>query len=71
MQIKFTHGDVDEAFSVMQEAAQWLIDKGEPMWAPSTITREKIKNPPEEFIVGYADGKSAVAMTLSFFDPFF
>src|SRR5690554_6358512 len=55
----------------MREAARWLIDIDKPLWKIEDICREKIKNPPEEFIVLKIKGVSAAAMTLSFYDPFF
>jgi len=67
----FTTGEVDEAISIMREAARWLINIGKPMWMIEDICREKIKNPPEEFIVLKVKGIGVAAMTLSFYDPFF
>jgi len=67
----FTAGDADTAIDIMREAARWLADAGKPMWRLETVTREKIKNPAEEFHVLYLDGESAAAMLLSFHDPFF
>lgn len=69
--IIFTTGDVDEAISIMQEAAKWLIDTGKPMWRLEDICRGRINNPAEEFIVLWGNGIGVAAMMLSFFDPFF
>lgn len=68
---RYTAGDVDESLSIMQEAAQWLIDTGRPMWHLKDLTREAIANPAEDFIVLW-DGEQGVStLTLSFADPYF
>lgn len=69
---RFTTGDVEESLSIMREAAEWLIDIGEPMWTPDELTRDMLKNPAEEFTVMYDSGGNSVAtMILSYHDPFF
>jgi ribosomal protein S18 acetylase RimI-like enzyme len=68
--ITFTTGEVDEALSIMREAAQWLIDSGKPLWRIEDLRREQIKNPAEEFVVLRQDGKAIAAMILNFYDPF-
>ena len=68
---RLTLGDVEEALSIIREAAQWLIDTGKPMWMLDEITRESIQNPADEFIVLWDGTESVAAMTLSFEDRFF
>ena len=69
---KFTTGDVDESVLIMTEAAQWLIDTGEPMWSLDELSRNALRNPPHEFIVMYdADGNSISTLLLSYEDKFF
>ena len=71
MNIHFTYGDREEAISIMQEAAQWLISVGQPMWNKYDLTVETLKNPANEYWVMWDDMQSVSAMTLSFEDTFF
>jgi len=69
---RFTRGDADESLSIMREAAEWLCEKGAPMWRPEELSRAAIQNPAEEFIVMYdREGNSVATLLLSFSDPFF
>ena len=68
----FTKGDVEESLSIMREAAQWLIDKGCPLWDVNGLTQDKMNNSPEEFIVMWDSSKKSVAtLLLSYEDKFF
>ena len=67
----FTKGDFEESLSIMREAAQWLIDKGCPLWNLDELTHEKIKNAADEFVVMWdKNGKSIATLTLNFEDRF-
>jgi ribosomal protein S18 acetylase RimI-like enzyme len=68
---RVTSGDVDEALSVMREAALWCEKAGHPMWPQSTLTRATLCNPAEEFHVFWREDECAAAMLLSFHDPLF
>ncbi|MDR2514921.1 MAG: GNAT family N-acetyltransferase [Christensenellaceae bacterium] len=70
-EVKFSLSDVDAALSILQEAAAWLIASGKPMWKPESLTREKLNNPAEEFLVLWVEGEAAATLTLSFYDPLF
>ena len=68
----FTKGDVEESLSIMREAAQWLINKGCPLWNLDDLTSEKMKNDDDEFIVMWnKNGKSIATLLLNFEDRFF
>lgn len=68
----FTKGDVDESISVMKEAAQWLINTGNPLWSFDELNRENLLNPPDEFLVMYDERHDSIAtLLLSFEDSFF
>lgn len=69
--ITFTIGEIEEAISIISEAAKWLIDTGKPMWKLEDIKAEKLGNAPEEFLILKVNGIGVAAMTLSFYDPFF
>jgi len=71
MRLTFTAGDVDAALSIMREAALWQLAQGTPLWQLENLTREKITNPAEEFVVAWADGESAACCLLSFEDKLF
>ena len=67
----FTHGDVDVSFSIMREAAHWLINTGRGMWSPDEFTRQTLINPADEFIVLWNGDESVATMILSFVDKLF
>ena len=70
--IFFSRGKALESLSIMREAAQWLIDIGQPMWSLDELTTDVIKNPPEEFIVLHeSNGEGVATCLLSFADSFF
>jgi len=75
MHITFTTGDVDAALDIMREAGQWQIDQGCELWLMNTLTREYIQNPPEEFLVAWAQASEkfepAACCLLSYQDPIF
>jgi len=71
MQINFTAGNIDIALTIMREAAQWLADTQNPMWDINTLTRERINNPPDEFLVAWLGSESAACCLLSYEDPLF
>jgi hypothetical protein len=62
--ISFNIGDVDEAIDIMREAANWLIDTGQPLWKLGDLTKEKLlkDNKNNEFHVLKIDNVSAAAM---------
>ena len=66
---RFTTGDVEESLSVMREAAGWLINMGKMLWHPEELTRERLTNAAEEFIVLWRCDESAGTMLLCFNDP--
>ena len=68
---KFTTGDVDEAVSIMKEAAQWLTDTGKTLWNVDDLLKDIKKSSPHEFIVMYDDnGDSIATLILNFEDKF-
>ncbi len=70
-EITLTRGEVEECLAVMREAAAWLTQTGRTMWTPDELTRERIANPAEEFLLLRRDGMPAAAGLLSFYDPYF
>ena len=71
MGISFTCGNKNEAISIMQEAAHWLVDIGQPMWDDEDLSFEKLNNPSDEFWVMWEDKNSVASMILSYEDKFF
>jgi hypothetical protein len=71
--ISFEKGQIDDAISIMREAAQWLIDKGEPLWNIDELTADKLQKTEDEreFIVCYVDREKASSMILQWHDPYF
>jgi DNA-3-methyladenine glycosylase len=57
MHLTFTAGDAETALDIMREAAQWQIDRGTPLWALETLSRARLNNPAEEFLVAWVDGE--------------
>lgn len=70
-QFQYTHGDIDTSFSIMREAAQWLIDTSKPMWSLEELTTQYIQNPPEDFVVMWAGHERIATLLLSFEDKLF
>ena len=67
----FSKGDVDESISIMREAAQWLVDTGNPLWSLNELNRQGLRNSSEEFIVMYDEEHHGIAtLLLCFHDPF-
>jgi ribosomal protein S18 acetylase RimI-like enzyme len=68
--ISFNIGDVDEAISIIREAANWLIDTDKPLWELEELTREKLLkyNNSDEFHVLKVNNVSAAAMILKWED---
>src|SRR5690349_854064 len=64
-------GNKKEAISIMQEASNWLIDTGQPMWDDKDLSFDALSNPPDEFWVMCNDNKSIASMILSYEDKFF
>ena len=71
MNLNFTAGDAETAIDIMREAAQRLIEQGTPLWGLETLTRARLRNPDEEFLVAWVDGESAACCLLSFEDALF
>jgi len=71
MQLTFTTGDTAAALSIMREAAQWQIDLGNKLWGIETITRERLNNPAEEFLVAWLGDESVSCCLLSYEDRLF
>jgi len=72
MHITFTAGDTETALDIMREAARWQIDRGAPMWGLETLTRARLDNPAEEFLVAWtSEGESAACCLLSHEDKLF
>ena len=69
--VRFTIGDVSEALSIMQEAAQWCVDTGRPMWELDELVPERFKSADGEFVVMWQGEESVAAAILSFEDQFF
>jgi ribosomal protein S18 acetylase RimI-like enzyme len=68
---KFAVGNIDEAVSIMRQAAEWLIDSGKKMWDLQDLTFEKIGRPKDEYIVMYNSFESVACAILSFEDKDF
>ena len=65
-------GKISESLLIMREAAQWLIDIGQPMWSLDELDASVLKNEPNDFIVLHeSDGTSVATCLLSFSDSFF
>lgn len=65
-------GDVENAVSIMREAAQWLMDTGRPMWSLDELTPQTLARPPEAYWVLYnARGEGLAALLLDAADPLF
>ena len=71
MHLTFTTGDAETAIDIMREAAQWQIDRGSPLWSIETLSRARLSNPAEEFLVALVDGESVACCLLSFEDKLF
>ena len=71
MDISFTCGNKKEAISIMQEAAHWLVDIGQPMWDDEDLSSETLNNPFDEFLVMWEDKNSIASMILSYEDKIF
>lgn len=71
--ISFNIGDVDEAIDIMREAANWLIDTGQPLWELEDLTKEKLlkDNKNNDFHVLKIDDVGAAAMILKWEDKLF
>jgi GNAT superfamily N-acetyltransferase len=68
----FTKSNVEESLSIMREAAQWLINKGCPLWNLDDLTSEKMKNEDDEYIVMWdKKGQSIATLLLNFEDRLF
>jgi len=67
----FTKGEIEESLSIMREAAQWLIDKGCPLWNLDDITFERMKDDGEFIVMWDKNGKSIATLLLNFEDRFF
>ncbi|AKL98560.1 GNAT family N-acetyltransferase [Endomicrobium proavitum] len=65
---KFTTGNVQEALSIIREAAEWMKNTGKPMWLTEDLTFEKIAKPQDDYIVMWDGGESVAAVILSFED---
>ncbi len=55
----------------MREAAQWLIDKGCPLWNVEDLTAEKLSDDLDGYIVMWEGRESVATLLLSYEDSFF
>jgi GNAT superfamily N-acetyltransferase len=71
--ISFSVGDIEEAISIMKEAAGWLIEEGKPLWKLEDLTTEKLlkDNKNNEFYVMKIGNIGAAAMILKWEDKSF
>ncbi|HEX2946263.1 MAG TPA: GNAT family N-acetyltransferase, partial [Clostridia bacterium] len=67
----YTRGNVDESILIMKEAAQWLIDKGCPLWEIDNLRAEKISENSNEYIIMWNGNESVATLVLSYQDSFF
>jgi len=67
----WTIGNIEESVSVMREAAQRLIDRGEPFWSLEDLKTEDLQTPTAEFYVLWKDNESVATFILSFEDKLF
>jgi|SRR6516165_9821649 GNAT superfamily N-acetyltransferase len=64
---------VPEADSLIREAADWLIAKGEPLWGPNEICFEELKRvaKEDELVIGRLAGEAVACMYLHNEDALF
>lgn len=70
-EIQVTRGSVQDAVSVMCEAAQWLEDRGMPLWTQAEIIALPEQYPAAAFLTLYFDNHPAAAALLTDADPLF
>ena len=65
--------DMEPAFRIMKEAAQWLISKGMPLWKPEDFTRERLLKDISEndIYTAYLSNRPVASMILQWKDPSF
>lgn len=65
--------DVDAALAVLREAAQWLIERGTPLWLPDELAPEPLRHAAEagELCLARIGGEVAGMMLLQSRDPLF
>jgi GNAT superfamily N-acetyltransferase len=58
--------DVPEADALIRATAEWLIEKGEPLWGPNETSLEELERVTRlgELIVGRVEGELATCMYL-------
>ena len=71
MTYTFRNDQTDEFIQVIQEVGQWLVDNGQMMWGPGTLTAN---NPVDDYTRGnhfvmYADELPAATFILQWEDP--
>lgn len=68
--LNFEHGRVEDALTIMREAARWLIDRGQPLWQLKELTEKRMLRfvSKENFITGYLNEEPAAAMILQWTD---
>lgn len=67
----FTRGDVAESIFIMREAASWLANIGKPLWDVNMLSKEKLQQPAEDFVVMWNNQKSISTLLLSYEDKIF
>jgi GNAT superfamily N-acetyltransferase len=69
--VQATLAEVDDVFSILNEAAQWLWDRGIPQWQPGSIKREKYVQLAESGALWLARQNSEIVgtVTLLWSDP--
>ncbi|MGE3075410.1 MAG: GNAT family N-acetyltransferase [Dehalococcoidia bacterium] len=67
-------GEFARAASILTEAAQWLIDSGQPLWPLDEISEAALRarcSDPETVLVGYAGDEAVVTALLEWRDEMF
>lgn len=73
MLIEIKNGNIKDAISIINEAAQWLNEKNQQMWKLEDLTEEKILNgiTKENIYVLYINNEPAATMILKWDDKLF
>ncbi|WP_375448530.1 GNAT family N-acetyltransferase [uncultured Fibrella sp.] len=73
MTYTFRNDTPDEFLRIVQEVGQWLIDSGQMMWGPGTLTADNLIDDytRNNCYVMYADGEPASTFILQWEDPLY
>lgn len=71
-QIAETTEQLQCAADILREAAQWMIDTGNPNWDPAVFSAETVRQTPDAVVyLALVDGEPAGTLQLVRYDPFF